>query len=201
MASNTATTGASQINLTWVSALLIDPDDHSRKVLARMLDGFGLVNRKVVETGEEARAALKQEIPDIIFCEAKLPDISSAELIRSLRRVKNKTLRYVPVVVLTGYTQRRLVESSRDAGANIVLRKPISVSALYDRLAWVSRGTRPFVEWDSYAGPDRRFKNAGLPGGVGRRATDFGGEVGNQAEPNMSQEEIDSMMKPMKVAL
>jgi CheY-like chemotaxis protein len=192
---------APEMNLKWVSALLVDPDYHSVKILSRMLEGFGLVNRRVVDSGEAAKTALEQEASDIIFCEAKLSDISSAEFIRSLRKAEKKEIRYIPVIVLTGYTQRSMVEASRDAGANIVLRKPISVSALYDRLAWVAKNTRQFVEMDAYIGPDRRFKNAGLPGGVGRRATDLNGEVGNQAEPNMSQDEIDSMIKPMKVDL
>mgnify|MGYP001184890821 CR=1 FL=1 len=46
-----------------------------------------------------------------------------------------------------------------------------------------------------------RRSMTGLPGGVGRRATDLNGEAGSQEERNMSQDEIDSMIKPMRVEL
>ena len=37
------------------------------------------------------------------------------------------------------------------------------------------------------------------PGVVGRRATDLSIEIGAATEPNMSQDEIDSLIKPMRV--
>ncbi len=37
------------------------------------------------------------------------------------------------------------------------------------------------------------------PGVVGRRATDLSIEIGAATEPNMSQDEIDSLIKPMLV--
>ena len=189
------------MNLKWVSALLVDPDKHAVKTLSNMLEGFGLVKQKVVETGEAAKMALDQELFDIVFCEAVLPNISSEELIRWLRRLESKPIRLIPVVVLTRYTQRSLVEASRDAGASVVVKKPVPANVLYERLDWVAKGTRLFVECAGYAGPDRRFKNTGLPGGVGRRATDLSGDLGDPAAPNLSQQEIDSMIKPMKLEL
>ena len=54
----------------------------------------------------------------------------------------------------------------------------------------------------AYIGPDRRFKREGPPAGMeGRRADDVAGDLGDAAAPNMSQEEIDAMMKPSKVIL
>jgi CheY-like chemotaxis protein len=187
------------MNLNWVSALLIDPDAHSASLLSGMLDGFGLQKKVVVETGEAARTALGNELFDIIFCDAVLPDIPSAELIQSIRHMEGNPIRLIPIVVLTGYGRMATVAASRDAGANFVVKKPVNANIFYDRLSWVSKGGRQFVESPGYVGPDRRFKNAGLPGGVGRRASDLNGELGAPAEPNMSQDEIDAMLKPMKL--
>lgn len=89
---------------------------------------------------------------------------------------------------------------ARDCGANVVIRKPVSPQILFDRLAWVSRVQRPFIECESYIGPDRRFKSIGPPGGVGRRSTDLSADVGTAKEPNMSQDEIDMLFKPAKIA-
>ena len=58
-----------------------------------------------------------------------------------------------------------------------------------------------FVETPAYAGPDRRFKSLGPPGGIGRRSTDLSAEIGDASEPNLSQVEIDSFMKPVRMSL
>lgn len=59
-----------------------------------------------------------------------------------------------------------------------------------------------FIESDSYAGPDRRFRREGPPPGMaGRRSGDLSAAVGHAETPNLSQDEIDSLMKPTKVSL
>jgi CheY-like chemotaxis protein len=190
-----------QLNLQWVSALLVDPDAHSAKLLSRMLEGLGLKKHSQADTVDAALQAAESEPPDIVFCEARIGNATCADLIQGIRKTQNKTLRVVPIVVFTGYTERRMVEVARDSGANLVVKKPIEAAALYDRLAWIAKGNRAFVESAAYVGPDRRFKNAGLPNGVGRRATDLAGDVGTQTDANMSQDEIDTMIKPMKLDL
>jgi hypothetical protein len=72
---------------------------------------------------------------------------------------------------MSGETRESLVKIARDAGANMVLAKPVSASSLYDRLAWIAFTPRQFVDTPSYYGPDRRFKNEPYSG-VGRRKTD-----------------------------
>jgi len=58
-----------------------------------------------------------------------------------------------------------------------------------------------FVECDTYFGPDRRYKNEGPPPEFpdGRRREDVTTELGEAAEPNMSQDELDNLIKPQKV--
>jgi hypothetical protein len=59
-----------------------------------------------------------------------------------------------------------------------------------------------FIEAQNYVGPDRRFKRLGPPAGMdGRRSDDLAVEVGEAQTPNLSQEEINLMMKPTKVSL
>jgi hypothetical protein len=66
----------------------------------------------------------------------------------------------------------------------------------------VAKEDRMFVETDSYVGPDRRFKREGPPAGMaGRRKEDLPMELGQATTPNLSQDQIDGMMKPMKVSL
>lgn len=187
------------VNFQWVNALLVDPDSHSAELLSRILTGFGVKNNFEAETVESALEMLVSESPDLVFCESRIGEATCADLVRRIRQMNDKMLRVVPVIVFSGYTERGMVEVARDSGVNLVLKKPIEPSALYDRLAWIAKGSRAFVEAATYIGPDRRFKNVGFPNGAGRRVTDLAGEAGQQADTNMSQDEIDSMIKPMKI--
>ena len=49
---------APQLNLNFVSALLVDPDPTSAKILTRMLEGFGLNTCKAIESSEAAQVPL-----------------------------------------------------------------------------------------------------------------------------------------------
>ena len=164
-----------RMKLTGVTTLVVDNDRYGVGILTQMLRGIGLDTPKMVESGTEAQAILTNHCYDLCICEAELPDMTGAELVRWVRRQK-PPIRFMPVLILTGYSFLRNVTSVRDAGAHIVVKKPLSPQVLYDHIAWAANPSRPFVDCDQYIGPDRRFKFAGPPEGVGRRNTDLPGK-------------------------
>jgi response regulator NasT len=75
--------------------------------------------------GEEAVALVTQHRPDLAILDVKMPrldGISAAERIAAAR--------IAPVVMLTAFSQRELVERARAAGAMAYLVKPFSKSDL-----------------------------------------------------------------------
>lgn len=189
-----------RLNLGKISGVLVDGDKYVQDLLGQMLRGFGLEHLATFDRGDAARDYITGNKVDLIIAEAVLPDMSGTDLVKYIRRLEDMQRRMLPVIVLTGYTQVGAVERARDSGANLVIKKPVSPQVLFDRLAWVSKNQRPFIESENYVGPDRRFKSIGPPGGVGRRATDLSAEVGAATEPNMSQDEIDALLKPVRIA-
>ncbi len=161
-----------RLNLRNVTTLLVDRDHFTRSLVAQMLRGFGMDTPTVLETAAQAKHHLMHHYADLCIIEGALPDMPSADLIRWIRRQEKSPFRFVPVIVMSGYTQLRLVSSARDAGANIVVRKPLSPQGLFDRIAWVARIARPFIEAGDFIGPDRRFRNVPPPDGKLRRETD-----------------------------
>jgi CheY-like chemotaxis protein len=188
-----------RMNFAGVTALVAESDTHSVNLLGEILRGFGLDQQIVVKSGADAQAHLAHATVELCFFEASLRDMEGAELVRWVRRHAPDAVRFVPIIILTSYSQIDAVIAARDGGANFVVRKPISPKVLYDRLAWAAQGTRKFIESETYAGPDRRFRQLGPPDGIGRRSTDLSKEVGEQFEPNMTQEEIDALMRPTKM--
>ena len=163
--------GSTRINLNGVSCLLADSEHYTRDLVAQMLRGFGLNQPILADTGKEAKEIFKHQCPELFITEAVLPDMSSADLIRWIRRL-NGPIRFVPTIVLTGYTQLKTVANVRDGGANIVVKKPVSPNALFERMLWIARVARPFVETGDYIGPDRRFRAIDPPDGSFKRDTD-----------------------------
>ena len=96
-----------------------------RMDLAEMLaeEGYDVV--AAVEDGEQAVARAEELRPDLVIMDVKMPrldGIAAAERIASQR--------IAPVVMLTAFSQRDLVESARDAGAMAYLVKPFGKSDL-----------------------------------------------------------------------
>jgi DNA-binding response OmpR family regulator len=63
---------------------------------------------------------------------------------------------YVPIIMLTGHSEKKRVVGSRDAGVTEFLAKPISAKALYERILNVVANPRPYIKSKTYFGPDRR---------------------------------------------
>jgi len=187
-----------KMKLSGVATLIVDNDRFGVTVLTQMLRGMGLDNPTVAESGAAARTLLEHHLFDLCICEAELADMSGAAFIHAIRRLKTP-VRFMPILVLTGYSNLGNVTAVRDSGAHLVMRKPVSPQVLFDRIAWAAKPPRPFVETASYVGPDRRFKSLGPPTGEGRRETDLPAEIGEATEPNMSQAEIDAMIRPTRV--
>ena len=103
-------------------------------------------------------------------------------------------------MIISGHTQKSKVEKARDCGANFIVAKPLTPKVMIDRVIWVARENRSFIECADYLGPDRRFHSIGPPPNTeGRRSDDLPLEVGEAVEPNLSQDDIDAMLQPKRV--
>ena len=190
----------SRFNLADTNILLVQSSATEGDIYSQMLSGFGAKHVQRVETLEAARALLAGERFDLILTDVKLSDGDGYEFVRTLRRGARHPNIFAPVLMLAGHTPRGRVELARDCGAHFVISKPVSPAVLLERILWIARETRPFVECEVYVGPERRFKFEGPPNGVGRRTTDLNGELGQAQEPNLEQTEVDQLLQPQKVS-
>jgi len=191
-----------RINLSKARLLLIDGNEHAIDLLGKMARGLGFQDVTHALTAAEANAALKREQIDLIVTEARIGEDDAYGLIRDLRRSADNANRYCPVIVTQGHVRPEDVANSRDAGANFVLLKPITPQVLLQRILWVLRDKRNFVEAPNYVGPDRRFKFEGPPiGSDGRRKDDVAPSLSAESGENMSQSELAELLKPQKVVL
>jgi len=75
--------------------------------------------------GERAVALAEELRPDLVILDVKMPVLDG---ISAARRIA--AARIAPVIILTAFSQRELVERARDAGAMAYLVKPFSSTEL-----------------------------------------------------------------------
>ena len=161
------------INLEKARVLLLDDHVEGGNILAQIVMGFGVKRFLRSSSLEEAQAMTRDAELHLILVNANLRENPAFEFIDWLRRANLQPNSFTPVILITGHTQRSQVEKARDCGANIVLAKPVSPQSMLERIIWIAREKRPFVNCETYMGPDRRFHDTGPPAGIrGRRHND-----------------------------
>lgn len=75
--------------------------------------------------GDEAVALVKKIIPDVVILDIKMPVMTGLEAAKLITETK-----ICPVVMLTAFSQREIIEQARDAGALAYLVKPFQKSDL-----------------------------------------------------------------------
>ena len=105
---------------------------------------------------------------DLLVVDCEMPGMDGFELVQWLRR-SGPPNAFVPVIMTAAHIRRSMVNKARNCGANYIVTKPFSASSLLERIVWVARDNRPFLEVGEYFGPDRRFR-AGDPPGQERRS-------------------------------
>jgi DNA-binding response OmpR family regulator len=160
------------INFDKVSLLALDQSIHGCKILAQIVRGFGIRMVRTCTSSLEAKQALQSATFDLMIADPSIEGEEGVALLRWLRRQDKNKNRFVPIILISGHSTPALVRRSRDCGANFFVAKPLTPSTLLERILWVSRDTRPFVEVGEYLGPDRRFKVEAPPEGPGRRGSD-----------------------------
>ncbi|UPT64468.1 MAG: response regulator [Hyphomonadaceae bacterium JAD_PAG50586_4] len=189
-----------RINLSKASILAIETSQHAVDTLAQICKGFEAREVHRCLTIAEAETALRLRQVNLILINPSIEADAGFDFIRALRSSGAEPLCSVPIIVFCGHATPGDVARCRNTGANFVVAKPISSGALLQRIEWVARDQRQFVDTGDYVGPDRRFKFEGPPPGMaGRREGDKLVPLGDAQEPNLSQNDIDAFLKPQKV--
>lgn len=142
--------------LKTLRVLVID-DNAPIRLLVRslLLDlGFGHVHAEPdAQSGWNSYCTQK---PDIILVDWRMDKSDGIEFTKRVRKDPASHNPTVPIVIMTGFTNKQRVFDARDAGVTEFLIKPFTVQILADRLMHIIEKPRDFVLAPAYTGPDRR---------------------------------------------
>ena len=152
--------------------LLIEDNQHMRSIVSAILKGSGIRNVREARDGAEGLDMLRQYPADIALVDFNMDPIDGVEFTKLLRNSSDSSNPYLPIIMITGHSERSRVIQARDSGVNEFIVKPLTARALLGRLDSVIMRPRPFIRCKTYFGPDRRRSNDQSYSGPRRRNTD-----------------------------
>jgi two-component system chemotaxis response regulator CheY len=157
--------------------LVVDDNAHMRRIVRQLLHGFGSREIYEAEDGAAGLEAFTGHNPDIVITDWAMPIFDGIELTKTIRQPGGNANPFVPIIMLSGHSEKRRVMEARDSGITEFLAKPIAAKALYERILSVVLNPRPFIQTKSYFGPDRRRNVLSNYAGPERRKGADGGKV------------------------
>lgn len=112
--------------------LVVDDDLFMRKLLSRVLEAADYLV-VAVSSGHEALSAMRKRAPDLIIMDVNLPDLNGIEVTRRLKMTNG--FAGIPVIMLTGQSQKEIFIASRGAGAVDFVAKPFDREILLGKVS------------------------------------------------------------------
>src|SRR5262245_2147706 len=160
-----------RIDFNRLRLLVIDDNPHMRRILRTILHGFGARDVFEAEDGATGLDSYTHNTPDVVLVDWAMPVFDGLKLTEMIRQADANANPFVPIIMITGHTEKNRVTAARDSGITEFLAKPISAKALYQRIFSCVAHPRPFIRTKTYFGPDRRRNvNPNYTGPERRRA-------------------------------
>src|SRR6185295_5167920 len=115
------------------------------EVTKALLMTFGVSNVIVAQNGEVGFKRFCESNPDIVIADWMMKPIDGIALTRQIRTDALSPNPYVPIILMTGFSEKRRVIQARDAGVTEFLVKPFNARDLYRRIAQLIERPRQFV--------------------------------------------------------
>lgn len=151
--------------------LVVDDNRFMRETVQAILNAIGVEQLFFANNAQEAYTQVAEVYPDVIISDWDMEPGDGITLVKWLRTRKDSPDKYIPIIMLTGYSERNRVFEARDSGVTEFLAKPVSTNSIYSRLTSIVDHPRPFVRTETYFGPDRRRRDDERYKGPERRQT------------------------------
>jgi two-component system chemotaxis response regulator CheY len=161
----------------YLKALVVEDNQHMRTLLRSLLNALGITTVYEATNGEDAFAILRERKPDMILTDLSMKPVNGIDFTRQVRNSETSPNPYIPIIMVTGHTEKHRVEAARDCGVTEILAKPITAANLFARIGEIVDRPRAFVKCADYFGPDRRRHRAEDYAGPFRRREDFENDI------------------------
>lgn len=121
-------------DLSTLDVLVVDDNQNMLRLLRTILTAIGIKEVRTSSTAEDAFDITRTFKIDLIICDWNMTPVDGLTLVRMVRTSGESLNPEVPIIMLTGFAEKRLVLEAQEAGADAFLAKPVSAKALSDRI-------------------------------------------------------------------
>jgi two-component system chemotaxis response regulator CheY len=159
-------------DLSGLKLLVVDDIAAIRALLRGLLRSAGIKQIADARDGPSALSLLRAESFDLVITDLAMRPMDGIELTRRLRQPGSTANPFIPVLMVSGHTEARLVKQAQEAGVTYFLAKPLTLKGLQSRLKAIIEQPKPLICAQTYHGPERRW--VAETGRAGRREGDQG---------------------------
>jgi len=159
-------------SLQALKVLLVDDNPHMRAIASAVLQSAGVREVREATNGAAALEILREDAVDLAIVDFRMFPLDGVEFTRLVRNSPDSANPYLPIIMMTGHSEKSRIYEARDAGVTEFVVKPITAKAILDRIQAVIFHPRPYVKTEGFFGPDRRRTTASGYRGPRRRRTD-----------------------------
>ncbi|MGH1376882.1 MAG: response regulator [Alphaproteobacteria bacterium] len=159
-------------NFQHIKILLVEDNPQMLMLLKSVLQSFGVGTIETSLDGNDAFEKFCILNPDLVITDWLMSPCDGISFSRKVRNDPKSPNQYVPIILMTGFSEKKRVLSARDVGITEFLVKPFNTRDLYKRLFQIIEKPRQFIRCEDFFGPDRRRKSKDDYAGPMRRETD-----------------------------
>jgi two-component system chemotaxis response regulator CheY len=143
--------------------LVVDDEHYMRKVVRTLLMSIGVRTIYEAADGIAGLDVIRTLSPDVVILDWQMPGLDGPGFVRMVRSPETFPYPDIPIIMLTGHSERSRVIQAMETGVHEFLLKPVSSKALSDRLISVLSNPRKLVRRGNYYGPEPRNPTALVP--------------------------------------
>ncbi|MEP3122318.1 MULTISPECIES: response regulator [Alphaproteobacteria] len=122
-------------DLSRLRVLLVDDNAALRGALRVSLNAFGCAQVIEADTVDRALDVLASRPVDLVITDWKMRPRDGLDFVRTLRRKPASPTAFIPVIMLSGYSDRQRIAEATAAGVDTFLVKPFTAASLAGALS------------------------------------------------------------------
>lgn len=127
----TAAPKAARLAPQRLAVLIVEDDEFQQKLIGRLMNGLD-IDVLFAGSGAQAIEQMWEHKPDLVLMDVGLPDTNGVEATRKIKSIGQ--FGHVPILMVTGHSERNIVVDSLKAGAADFLVKPFDKNTLHEKL-------------------------------------------------------------------
>ena len=114
-------------NSSSMRILIVEDNRDHREILHTLLDSLGYVCREAAN-GREGLNELRRSFFNLVMTDYQMPQMNGIQFIQQIQTTQD--LSAIPIILMTGHSDPKVIDHARAVGATSTLLKPYSLEEL-----------------------------------------------------------------------